>query len=180
MTEAPSSSTVDLKYGETTTGMMFYTSDGLIWGDIIHHEEVFPSRILVGVTVHEFISIYNAQVLFTTPSFISRPVRHAEMHVPSKKILGYHLLPPQVDQLDYDQTEPNRKMAPVTVYMGAFRIQASLRISEVTTVKSNIEVMKSEFLSLYNLEIRHNLKTEMQAIKSNMGYFRIRENLFAV
>lgn len=180
MAEAILTSTVELKYGETTTAMMFYTKDSLIWGDIVHHEEVIPSRILVGITIPEFISIYNAQLIFTEPNFISRPVSRKEIHLPAQKILGYHLLPPQKDHLDYDPTEPNRKMVPLTAFMGAFCIQGSIRISEVTTVKSNIEVIKSDFLTLYDLEIRHNYKTEMQAIRSNMGYFRVRENLFTV
>lgn len=180
MAEVTLTTNLDLKYGETTTAMMFYTEDSLIWGDIVHHEEVMPSRILIGTTIPEIISIYNGQIIFMQPNFISRPVSHSEIHLPVRRILGYHLKPPQVDQLDYDETEPHRRMASLTTYLGSFRIEGSIRISQITTVKSNIEVMKSEFLTLYDLEIRHNFKTDMQAIRSNMGYFRVKNNTYAV
>ena len=180
MAEAILTSSVTLKYGEIMTAMMFYTKDSLIWGDILHHEEILPSRILVGVTVPEFISVYNAKIMFMEPNFISKPVSYSELHIPSIKIIGYHLMPPQEDQIDYDKTEPNRRMVPLAVYMGAFTIQGFARISEITTVKSNLEVTKSEFLTLYDLEITHSHKADMKSIRSNMGYFRVRENLFAV
>jgi len=180
MAETLTISPTSLKYGETTTAMMFYTDAGLIWGNIIHHEEILPSRILVGMTVPEFISVYHAKILFTQPNFISNPISHSEIHIPAKKIVGYHLMPPQIDQIDYDETEPNRKMESITAYLGAFTLRGLIRISEVTTVKSNLEVLKSEFLTLYDLVISHSHKKEMRPIRTNMGYFRIRENLFAV
>jgi hypothetical protein len=89
-------------------------------------------------------------------------------------------MPPQKDRIDYDETEPNRVMAPLTMYMGSFSIHGVMRISEVTTVKSNLEVLKSDFLTLYDLEISHSHNTEMKSIRTNMGYFRVRDNLFAV
>ena len=180
MTETMAIPQTSLKYGETTTAMMFYTANSLIWGNIIHHEEILPSRILVGITIPEFVSVYQAKILFTQPNFISTPISHSELHIPTQKIIGYHLMPPQIDQIDYDETEPNRKMEPLTAYLGAFTLRGSIRISEVTTVKSNIEVLKAEFLTLYDLEISHSHKKEMSAIRTNMGYFRVRENLFAV
>lgn len=173
-------SPTSLKYGETSTAMMFYTADSLVWGNIIHHEEILPSRILVGITIPEFVSVYQAKILFTQPNFIPKPISHSEIHIPTQKIVGYHLMPPQTDQIDYDETEPNRKLEPITVYLGAFTLRGLIRISEITTVKSNLEVLKSEFITLYDLEISHSHKKEMSAIRSNMGYFRIRENLFAV
>jgi len=180
MAETIQTSQTNLNHGETATAMMFYTTDSLIWGNIIHHEEILPSRILVGVTIPEFISVYQAKILFTQPNFISKTISHSEVHIPSQKILGYHLMPPQIDQIDYDETEPNRKMAAITAYLGSFTVHGSIRISEITTVKSNLEVLKSEFTTLYNLEISHSHKKEMSPIRSNMGYFRVRANLFAV
>ena len=180
MAETMLTSPISLKYGETSTAMMFYTGDSVIWGNIIHHEEILPSRILVGITVPEFVSVYQAKILFTQPNFISNPISHSEIHIPTKKIVGYHLMPPKIDQIDYDETEPNRKMEPISVYLGAFTLRGFIRISEVTTVKSNLEVLKSEFITLYDLEINHSHKKEVSAIRTNMGYFRIRENLFAV
>ena len=180
MTETMLSTPISLRSGETSTAMMFYTANSLIWGNLIHHEEILPSRILVGITIPEFVSIYQAKILFTQQNFISKPIPHSEIHIPSNKIIGYHLMPPQIDQIDYDKTEPNRKMEPIAAYLGAFTLRGLIRISEVTTVKSNLEVLKAEFITLYDLEICHSHKTEMSAIRTNMGYFRIRENIFAV
>ena len=180
MGETNLSSTIEMNISETLTAMMFYTKESLVWGEILHHESVLPSRILVGVTVPEFISVFNAKMIFLEPNFISNPVSHSEIHIPAKKIIGYHLMPPHEDQIDYDPSEPNRKMQPMTVFLGPFTVKGSIRISGLTTVKSNLEVTKSEFMALYDLQINHTHQREMKPIHAKMGYFRVRENIFAV
>jgi len=163
--------------GEIQTPFMVYTCQGIIWGNLSHSELIQPSRILLGVTTPEYITLLNAQVLFLGPNFASKPVGHAQLMVPSRTILGYNLMPPQKDQLDYDPTEPNRKMAPITLYMGPLMVKGNLRISEITTVKTTVEVSKADFISLYDIEVCHPNNPKMSPVRSNMGYFRLNQLL---
>jgi hypothetical protein len=165
--------------GEIQTPFMVYTSQGIIWGKLPHSELIQPSRILVGVTVPEYVTLLEAQVLFLEPNFAAKPIRHAQIMVSSRTILGYNLMPPQKDQLDYDPTEPNRRMTPVTLYMGALMVKGSMRISEITSVKTTVEVTKADFVALYDIEVCHPNNPKMSPIKSNMGYFRLNNLLIA-
>ena len=157
---------------EQLTGMMMYTADGIIWGKMPHHESLLPSRILTGVTIPEILSLYEAQAMFLGLNFVAKPVKQPHMMVPTATILGYHLQPPAEDQIDYDPTEPNRRMAPVTMYMGPLMVKGSMRISEISTVKASLEVMKASFLSLYDIQVSQANNPQMKPIRMNQGYFR--------
>lgn len=164
---------------ETTTSLMFYTNQGLIWGDLVHHEQVHPGRLLTGVSTPDVITLYNAQVMFTETNYIARPVKHQELLLHENNVLAYHLTPPKEDNLDYDPTEPNRIMTPITVHVGPFLVQAQMRISERTTVKTNLEVSKAEFISVYDAEVTHPHNPNMAPIKNNLMYVRLKNCLFA-
>lgn len=178
MTENTQNS-ITLKPGEKMTPMMFYTSTGLVWGDIVHHESILPSRILTGVTIPEYVTVYNAQIIFAQLNFMSKPIRRKELFLPAGQINAYHLTPPQEDQLDYDPTEPNRKMSPIEVHFPPFTTRASIRISEITTVKSNLEVLKADFISFYNAETTHTNNPNMKAIRTNMILVRSKASIFS-
>jgi len=180
MTVQTLNSTIELHPGEVATSMMFYTANGLIWGDIVHHESILPTRILTGVTVPEFLTIHNAQIMFAQMNFIGKPMKRREVYLPTGQVLLYHLTPPQKDQLDYDPTEPNRKMAQVNFLTPPFTVQGEMRISEVTTVRSNLEVLKSTFIAFYNLEITHANNPNMKPIRTTMGYVRSRQSIFSL
>lgn len=180
MTTTIETQAFQLSMEETTTSMMFYTNQGLVWGDLIHHEQVLPGRLLVGISTPDIITLYNAQVMFTETNHISRPVKHKELFLHEKNVLAYHLTPPKEDLIDYDPTEPNRTMASVVVHIGPFLARVQMRISERTTVKTNLEVSKSEFITFYGAEIIHPHNPNMSPIKNNQVYIRLKNNLFAV
>ena len=161
------------------TPMMVYTSQGIIWGKLSHSSGIQPSRILLGVTIPEYLALTEAQAMFLEPNYISKPIKHQQILIPTPTILGYHLMPPQKDVLDYDLTEPNRKMAPLTIYMRAMKINGHIRISEVTDTKTTLEVMKADFLTVYDLEISHLNNTQMSPIRTSQAYFRIHSLLIA-
>jgi hypothetical protein len=119
-------------------------------------------------------------MLFTESNFISKPAQHKEISFHADSVLAYHITPPAVDQLDYDPGEPHRKMAAVTVYIGPFRAKAVMRISDLTNVKSSLEVTKSEFISFYNAEVTHPHNPNMPPIKNNLIYIRLRRATFSV
>jgi hypothetical protein len=179
MTISTETQQFQLSTEETTTSLMFYTHQGLVWGDIVHHEQVLPGRLLTGVSTPDVITLYNAQVMFTETNYIARPVKHKELIFHEHNVLGYHLTPPNEDHLDYDPTEPNRMMTPITAHVGPFLVRAQMRISEQTTVKTNLEVSKAEFVSVYDAEISHPHNQNMAPIKNNLMYVRLKNCLFA-
>lgn len=165
---------------EVATPFMAYTQQGIVWGKMPHSEMIQqPTRILVGVTVPEFVTLVDANILAVEPNFVAKPVHHDLVMLPYDTIIGFHLMPPQKDQLDYDPSEPNRVMAPVTFYMGALVVKGSIRISEITSVKNTVEVMKADFITLYDLEVCHPNNPKMTPVRTNMGFFRLRSMLIA-
>ncbi len=164
---------------ETTSAMMVYTAQGILWGKLTHHKMVMPSRILTGVTIPEFLSLTDAQVMFLEHNFLARPIKHQQLMIPTSSILGFHLMPPSKDQLDYDPSEPNRIMSTVTLYMGPLKILCKVRHSEISNIKSTIEVLKADFLTVYDIEVTHPNNQKISAIQSNMGFFRVHSLLIA-
>jgi hypothetical protein len=170
--------TLELKPGETTTQMMFYTSKALIWGSIVHHENILASRILTGVTIPEYVSLHNAQIMFVQMNYMGKPMRRKEIFLPADQINAYHLTPPQEDQLDYDPTEPNRMMSPLEIYQPPFTIKANIRISQITTVKSNLTALKSDFITFYDAETTISKNPNMKPICTNMILVRSKASFF--
>ena len=165
---------------EVATPFMAYTKQGIVWGKMPHSELIEqPTRILVGATIPEYVTLIEANFLAVEPNFIAKPVRHNLVMLPYEEIIGFHLMPPKNDQLDYDPSEPNRIMAPVTCYMGSLMVKGSMRISEITSVKNTVEVMKANFITLYDLEVSHPNNPKMSPICTNMGYFRLKSMLIA-
>ncbi|MBN2046115.1 MAG: hypothetical protein JW757_13920 [Anaerolineales bacterium] len=162
------------------TPMMVYTAQGLIWGNLYHSSMIQPSRILLGVTIPEYLPLEQAQVIFMEPNYVAKPIKHRQILIPTSTILGYHLMPPHKDVLDYDPTEPNRVMAPLTFYTGAIKIQGNIRISEVTDAKTTLEVMKAAYLTMYQVEISHLTNTQMAPIRAGQAYFRVNSLLIAL
>lgn len=179
MTTTIASQPFTLSAEETTTSLMFYTNQGLVWGDLVHHEQILPGRLLTGISTPDIITLYNAQVMPTETNYIARPVKYDELIFHEQNVLAYHLTPPKEDQLDYDPTEPHRVMAPITIHVGPFLVKGQMRISDRTNVKTNLEVAKSEFLSFYNAQITHPHNQNMAPIKSNQVYIRLKNNLFS-
>lgn len=171
---------IEISDEETTTSLMFYTTQGLVWGEVVHNKQVLPGRLLVGISTPDMITLYNAQVMFTEANFISRPVKHKELFIHEHNVLAYHLTPPAQDQIDYDPTEPHRIMTPVGVHIGAFQAKVQMRISDRTSVKTNLDVSKSEFITFYDAEVTHPHNPNMPPIKNNLIYTRMRSAIFSV
>ena len=171
---------VEISDEETTTSLMFYTTLGLVWGDLVHHNQVLPGRLLVGGSTPDVITLYNAQVMFTESNYISRPTKYSEIYIHENTVLAYHLSPPNEDQIDYDASEPHRLMTPVIAHIGHFKAKIQMRISDRTSVKTNLEVAKSEFITFYDAEVTHPHNPNMKPIKNNLIYIRLKHCIFAV
>jgi hypothetical protein len=180
MQDNPQNRLANLGEEEKSTPVMVYSPNGLAWGHLITKEAILPERILTGVTIPDFITLYNAQTILAQGNTLSKPNKYTELHFPYDEIIGFHLMPPHEAQLDYDPSEPNRIMAPVTVQVGAFHFYANYRISTQTSIQTMLDVTKSDFISIYDVDIHHPGNPNMKSIHVNFALVRRLSTLFGV
>ena len=77
----------------------------------------------------DIVKICNAKVILTTGAAPSKPLLFPEIHIPNLEILAMHLLPPTSEPLDYDPSEPNRHLLPVSILFNAFKADGALWVS---------------------------------------------------
>lgn len=121
--------------------------------------------------VPEYVHLAKAQVVtFGGPSI--QPEAYREYYIPTSQVIAYHTLPPNNEPSDYDETEKNRKMEPVTTMVGTFRFNGYIRISSQISLSSNLDTMKAAFLSLYDVEISNPFLQGMGVIKAPLVLMR--------
>ena len=163
---------------EKSTPVMVYSPNDLAWGHLITKGAILPERILTGVTVPDFITLQNAQTIIAQGNTLSKPTKYNVLHVPYEEIIGFHLMPPYEAQLDYDPSEPNRIMTPVTVHVGAFHFYANYRISMQTTIQTMLDVTKADFVPIYDVNIHHPGNPNMKSIHVNLALVRRSATIF--
>ena len=78
---------------------------------------------------------------------------YPELYLPIEMVLAYHLVPPHTEPMDYEESEANRMMSPVVALLGSFVFKGEARISMQTDFGTTIEVAKTTWMSLYNVEV---------------------------
>ncbi|NPV76954.1 MAG: hypothetical protein HPY59_11340 [Anaerolineae bacterium] len=153
--------------GEKSAAVMAYTHNKLCWGEIVIKEQVRVSTWLRTNLAPEVIRIYNAKMLITTAPVESlKPMTFSEIHVPTEKVIAFHLIPPAKDPLDYDPSEPNRQMTPISVLVGAFKVDGFMRMSMQSNLAKYLEITRENFTAIYDAEIS-------SPILSALGIFRV-------
>ena len=137
-----------------------------------------PERILIGATLPDFITLNNAQLSFSHGNALTKPIKYTELHIPFWSIHGYHLMPPHKAQLDYDPSEQNRIMAPITIHVGAFLFLANFRIATQASIKTILDVAKADFLVVYDAEISHPGNQNMKPIQVNFALVNRTSSIF--
>jgi hypothetical protein len=153
MSDATPPKPYTLEVGEKVTPVMVYTLTTLARGEIITKEQMRVSTFLRTQAAPEFLGLYNAQALvFGGPTGIQQ-ASYSEYYIPASQILAYHLVPPAKDPLDYDPSEPNRKMEPATTLVGTFRFNGFLRMATAANLNKYLAVARESFFSMYDVEI---------------------------
>jgi hypothetical protein len=156
---------IPLSPDEKSAQVMIYTPANVYWGSVVVKQMIRVSTWLRTNTVPDRIHLLHAKALVTSGGAASRaPLSFAELHVPLGQILAFHLIPPAQDPLDFDATEPNRKMEPVNALVGSFYIKGSIRISSSGTLKKFLEVNRESFTALYDAEISNLATPAMGAL----------------
>ena len=152
--------------------VMVYTAHYLIWGDLILKAALRVSTYLRTNVAPEAITLYNARTLLTT-SGTSKPVAYPELSLATSQILAYHLVPPNRDPIDYDPTEPNRKMEPIYAIVGPFRIEGSLRLAAKSDLAKYLDLTHEQFTAVYDAEITHPLMPQLGGLQ--VPYLLVRQ-----
>jgi len=137
---------------EKATPVMIYTADSLVAGEVVTKKVIRVSTWLRTPMVPQFITVFTAQ-LIDLSSANPRTMNFSELYLPTSQVIALHMRPPASDPLDYDPAEPLRKMAPVTVLVGQFRMDGAIRMSTQTDLERYLDVTKETFTSLYDIEI---------------------------
>ncbi len=159
---------------EKVAPVMVYLPNRLVWGDVIVKESIRVSTWLRTNAAPELITFYNAKILLTNQPDKSRPILQAELSLFASQIIAYHLIPPQQDPVDYDPTEPNRVMEPVTVWVDTFRLDGFMRLSMLSSVKKYLDVTRETYTSLYDVAVSNPLLPDMGVLK--VPYIIVRQN----
>jgi hypothetical protein len=165
MAENNSSVVRELQPDEKITPVMVYTKESLTWGN------------LIGTAIPDYVTLFDAQNMPVLGEKLIKPQKYNNYYIPVAQIIAYHLMPPVSEPYDFDVNEPNREMKEVLVHAGAFLFNAHIRISTQTTIQGFLDVSKSRFISVYDVEITHPHSPQATPIKVNMAVVR-REGVY--
>jgi hypothetical protein len=138
---------------EKSAQVMIYTTSSLFWGDVVVKSMIRISTWLRTNAAPDRITLYNAKGIVTTTQGNLRPAAYIEINIPVPQVLAFHLVPPAKDPLDYDPTEPNRRMDPINALFSTFQAKGSLRLSTNADLKKYLEVTREAYTALYDAEI---------------------------
>lgn len=155
---------------EKTTPVMLYTAAGVIRGDLITKSAVRVTTFLRTEGAEGHLRLLRAQLL----SFYGGPHSQsfAELSWPTGEILAFHLLPPAVEPLDYDESEKNRVMQPVMLLVGTFHFAGKLRISSATDLGTSLAAVRGGWMSVYEVSVSNPLLPQMSALQVPMAVVR--------
>lgn len=175
MTESPP---YTLAADEKAFPVVVYMRDAMARGDMVIKESIRTITWFRSAAPSDYLKLHRTQVLF-----LSGGTPHAasfqEFLIPSIDIIAAHLIPPAQEPLDYDASEPNRKMQPITALFGSFRINAKMRMSAATNLAVYLSTAKETFMTLYDAEASNPLIPNMGTIRTPMLTLRPAATCFA-
>ena len=149
----------ELKPNEVKTPVMLYTENSLIHGLIITRDiirvPIFPRT----ESVPRYFHLLNAQQIH--PADTVKTIKLNELFVPTSEVIGFHVAPNIDVELDYEETEANRRLVPVRALLGSFMLESKFRISTLTALDISLEVTKTKWLSLYEATITNPYLAQM-------------------
>ena len=152
---------------EKATPVMAYTVDSVVRGETVTKQPVRVSTWFRTEGAPDYLHLYNLQWVTITGGAV-KPLAFPETFIPLDTIIGFHILPPQADPLDYDERETNRVNAPLTLLMGKFLVKAKLRVSPQTDIGTTLSISHTKWMSIYEAEITCPYLPQMPAMQVPM------------
>lgn len=148
---------------EKVVQLMVYVPGAFYRGEVVVKQMIRVSTWLRMNTAPDHISLYNAKGMISTGS-TPKLLQYSELHVPVPQIQALHLVPPSTEPLDYDPTEPNRRMQAIVALMGSFRMDGCMRLTGSLSLKRYLETTREKFTSLYDVRISNLVITGMAPV----------------
>lgn len=133
--------------------VMAYTANALYWGEVVVRSIIRVSTWLRTNNAPDRLALYNVKVIYTQGSAPSKPLQFSEVYLATTQVLAFHMTPPARDPVDYDPTEPNRRMLAVTMLVGSFRVDGHLRLAERTNLSRFLEATRENFTAVYDAKV---------------------------
>ena len=165
---------------EKLTPIMLYTSHSMIWGQVFSKQAIRVSTWLLTDMVPTYLKIYDAQQLIINSGQTIAPIKAPVLYLQIKNINAYHLMPPITETLDYDPSEPNRKMVPTTAMVGYFRFEGFSRMASFTDMDNYLSSAKAEYMSLYEAKMTCLVMPSIKGMQSPTVYVRQHRTIFTV
>ena len=138
---------------EKITPVMLYTQNALVRGDVVTKTNVLRVNIWLRTdSAPKYMHILKPQMIVFGGGPV-KPISFSEVYFPTTDVIGFHILPPTEESLDYDPNEANRMMQEIRVVMGTFLVKGKIRISTQTDLGTSLEVGRQPWLSIYDVEI---------------------------
>jgi hypothetical protein len=148
---------------EKASMVMIYTRDTFVRGEVVTRQTVRINSWLRTQGMPEYIHLLRPQVLIFGSNAI-KSLSYAEIYVPTATVIGFHLVPPLTDDLDYEADEKNRAMQPVTVLVGSFHFKGKMRISSQTGIGPSLESSRLQWMSIYDVEVSNPYLPQMPVL----------------
>jgi len=156
---------------EKATPVMAYTLDSVVRGESVNKQAARVSTWFRTEGAPDYLHLYNLQWVAITGGAV-KPLAFAESFMPLDTIIGFHILPPQQDPLDYDEREANRVNSPLTLVMGRFLVRGKLRVSPQTDIGTTLSISRTKWMSIYEAEITCPYLPQMPAMQVSMMIVR--------
>jgi hypothetical protein len=98
----------------------------------------------------------------------TKMLTYSELYIPTSEIIGFHLTPPAHDPLDYDESEMNRRMQPVSILVGGFIFNGAIRVSSQVDLGTSIISGRAVWMSIYTVKISSPYLPQMEEVQVPM------------
>lgn len=154
------------------TAIMVYTSTSLARGIVTTLPAIRVSTWMRTQAAPDYFKLAQANVL-TDGIGGTQNLSFDELIIPTTQVIAYHIQPPAADSIDYDPSEPNRKLEPVTVLVGNFRFNGSFRMAGQSYLSKYLETAREIWTSLYDVDISNPGLPAMGTLHVQMALLRI-------
>jgi len=176
----PPSLPYQLEPDDKVTPLIVYTVNGMSRGELVSKELVRVSTWLRSVAGITYITLYRAQSMTIAGGPTPQVASYSELHIPINQVVAYHILPPAQEPLDYDPSEPHRKLVPLILSFGPFHALGKLRIGENTNLATHLRTSRETYMSIYDIEVGTPSIPNMAAIKAPLMLVQPNLATFAV
>ena len=152
---------------EKSTMVMIYTLNTLVRGEVVTKESARVGVWPRTQGVPNLVRILKPGVLLFGGS-PPKALSYAEIFVPTTSMIGFHLAPPITEALDYDESERNRSLVPVSLMMGTFLVKGHVRIASTATLANSLELVYNGWLSIYDAELTNPFLPQMPPVQVPM------------